>query len=496
MSPLTRFLACVVVTLAAPAAAEWKVAQSAHFRVYGDEPVKALTAKAALLEDFRSLLADVTSGQPPLEDAPRLDIFLVRLIATARPFGKVGTKITGFYAASLGRIAAFADTSDSSQAVLLHEYAHHFMLGSSAAAYPAWYVEGFAEYFATAVFRPDRIEFGNINPARALWLAHGKWLPLERLLERDQGRRTVADVSMFYAQSWLLTHYLFRTPGMTGKLMAYLKATSSGADPLTAFKTEIDPDLPGFERKPKTYLNSRENTFTRFNRPVPLPAAVSVTPLDAAADPMLMQLVSLEYGVAPDRRMAAIAAVRAAAARTPGDPMARRTLALLELTMGDHAAAIAQIDSLLAENPKDSTLLRWRAQAVTGDARPTPEARTAARKLLVQSFNADPTDWRTLLAYIRLNDLAAGPLTPTDMDVLLRAYELAPQVAEVVITMAMATAQAGNLRAAAQILEPLAFAPHGSGGVTLALALRARALAGDRAGMVALLRTPHPEAGE
>ena len=411
ISGATRLLVfATAIAFAAPVSAEWRIAETAHFRVYGDESVKSLTTKAVLLEDYRSLLADITSGRPPLEDAPRLDIFLLRSLADARPFGTMPRNVAGFYAARLGRISAFADTSDSSQAVTLHEYAHHFLLGTSAAAYPAWYVEGFAEYFATAQFKPDRIEYANVNPARASWLVNGTWLPLERLLARDLGRRTVAEVAMYYAQSWLLTHYLFRTPGMTKKLTAYLKAVSQGADPVAAFKAEIDPDLRGFERKLKAYLTSRDNTYTLYKRPAPAPAAVVVTPLGPAADPMLMQLVALEYGVPADKRAAAIAAVRKAGARNPDDPLARRTLALLELALGDRAAAMKQIDALLAETPNDSALLRWRAQALAGDGSPTPETRSAARRLLVRAFNADPNDWRTLFAYIRLNDLAAKPL--------------------------------------------------------------------------------------
>jgi hypothetical protein len=37
----------------------------------------------------------------------------------------------------------------SGETVLYHEYAHHFMIGSlTTRAYPRWFVEGFAEFFA------------------------------------------------------------------------------------------------------------------------------------------------------------------------------------------------------------------------------------------------------------------------------------------------------------------------------------------------------------
>ena len=49
------------------------------------------------------------------------------------------------------------------KSVLFHEYAHHFMLHHFPAAYPAWYVEGFAEFFSVVAFPQDgSIEYGKI----------------------------------------------------------------------------------------------------------------------------------------------------------------------------------------------------------------------------------------------------------------------------------------------------------------------------------------------
>jgi hypothetical protein len=94
------------------------------------------------------------------------------------------------------------------------------MFASTGQSYPAWYVEGFAEYFMTATFFPTRVDFGLFDAGRAYSLSQ-QWLNWDRVIGRETAKLRSADVLMFYAQSWLLTHYMFRAPGMSEKLNAY-----------------------------------------------------------------------------------------------------------------------------------------------------------------------------------------------------------------------------------------------------------------------------------
>ncbi|MEY2882899.1 MAG: hypothetical protein RL490_623, partial [Pseudomonadota bacterium] len=184
---LFRVLLALFMALASatPAAAAWRMAETAHFRLYGEVSEGSLRERARLLEDFNLLLRRLTNGGAEAEDAPKLDIFLVDDAGDAMPFGKVAAQVGGFYAASAGRIAAFSETGDNGQFILLHEYVHHFMLSRTRLSYPAWYVEGFAEYFSTAKFTSRDIEVGGVSTGRAMQLARGTWLPLTRLLARD-----------------------------------------------------------------------------------------------------------------------------------------------------------------------------------------------------------------------------------------------------------------------------------------------------------------------
>ncbi len=487
---LARLL-LLALLLATPARAEWLVAETEHFRLHEDTSENRIRQRAALLEDYRSLLLTMTNvGDADSAPAPRLDVYILKDIADARPFGKLAPNVAGIYIANPGGVAAFANNGVLGIATVLHEYAHHFMLASGATAYPAWYVEGFAEYFMTAEFRPERVEFGNYNNVRAAWLVRGNWLPLEKVLARSFRPKSSDDVAMFYAQSWLLTHYLYRVEGQSQKLQAYLQAVAQGADPVEAFKTHIDPDLSRFQSSLKRYLGSRNLTYSVFKRPAATPASVQIRALPAAAKDLLMPLVGLELApnIAPVRAVAP-EIITKAAAKHADDPMAQRALALLALRFGNPQDAAARLDTLLKSSPDDPSLLLWRAQTLPTD----PKGRAEALRLLVRSYKANPDDWRTLRAYALARGARTRKLSKNDLDVLILARQLAPQVDELALDLALAYAHADNLPMAARVLAAPAANPHGSRLKAVAQRLHDAAAANNKPAFFAALAAPEPE---
>jgi tetratricopeptide (TPR) repeat protein len=484
-----RWVVAVFLALApAPLLAQWQVAESVHFRLHGELDAVQLAERAALLEDFHGLLVRATGRRLP-PDAPRLDVFLVDSIAEMAPQQSLPADAAGYYLADSGRISAVALARSpggqqglSAQELLLHEYAHHFMLGAGRFAYPAWYVEGFAEYFATAAFGPGEVRVGQVSPTRRMALDNGRWLPMERLLAREPQFAQGNDAAMFYAQSWLLTHYMFRTPGLRDRFSAYLKAFASGADPEVAFRAHIDRDLGGFEQKLRRYLRSSA-TFSSVDRPAGTPEAVKVVALQPDASRFLTTMVLLEHAGPAMAGGDASAAVRRLTGPNPVDPFARRALALAELEAGNSATAAALLDGLLAATPDDPDLLRWRAQAARADR--TVEGMRTARDLLTRAVAVAPSDWRVLHAYARLQRSSSGAMPGSSLDALLKAHALAPQVSEIVLDTALALSQAGRLAEAATVLEPLAWSPHGGQAASIAQRMLARARAGDRDGLLA-----------
>ncbi|WP_353218314.1 tetratricopeptide repeat protein [Sandarakinorhabdus sp.] len=484
-----------LLSMAAPAAAEWRVAESAHFRVYANMNAEALRGRVELLEDYRNLLEMFTTAKVD-ELAPKLDIYLVDRIEKAVPFGTVPPTVAGFYNAGDSGIAAYAVKGDFGQKVLLHEYAHHHMFASTGQSYPTWYAEGFAEYFMTATFAPNRVEFGLLDPGRVYSLQQ-PWLAWDKLIESATGELRSQERYMFYAQSWLLTHYMFRVPEMREKLTAHLKAIAGGSGSLAAFKAHILPEPRQLNSILKNYSSGRSFTYSRLARTAPAPVAVKVQDLPESADAMMMYYAAFDNrGSAVTDRSKALAAVQAAAKRYDGDAFAARTLAMAELYLGDPARAVTVLRPLLAKSPADPELMRLQASALL--AIDAAANRREARRLLVQAVKAAPNDWRAMHVYVHTHNIETGTVDDNLFAVVQLMWSLAPQVPGIVLDMASVLAGRGRLAEAAKVLEPVAFDPHGSRYASFARLLRDAALAGDAKAYQQLLtegppKTPPPE---
>jgi hypothetical protein len=456
------WLVLMFLLSASGASAGWLVAETPHFRIHGTVSDSRIRQEAAVLEDFHSLLEFLTGRKFPAE-SPRLNIYLVDSRAQMLIVHPgLGDNVAGFYIPTPGGILAMSLEPDGSQNqfrrdVLLHEYAHHFMMQASKVALPAWYVEGFAEYLMTAEFRSDRIDFGGINSGRYYVLKRMGWAPLDKVLRRAPD----VNIDSFYAQSWLLTHYLYRVDGMSTKLDAYLRKVADGADPVEAFREEIDPDLQAFQGRLRSYLNGRAITFSRMKREPPEKAEIRISALPPVANAALLPLVAVQLPQKANDDAANLARIRQATAKAPEDPWSRRALAIAEAAVGDPAVAAGLLDALLQQAPADAALLRWRA-SLHGADKPSATAGDviAARKLLVRANRAAPNDWLVLSDYVETFEARRQPLPETVLEVLLKAYSLAPQVANLAYRTAVAEARAGDYRIAEWALAPLVNNPH------------------------------------
>jgi tetratricopeptide (TPR) repeat protein len=93
---------------------------------------------------------------------------------------------------------------------ILHEYVH-LLTHATFPDLPVWLDEGVSEFWATAIAADDAVEVGRPAPQnlRVLRTRH-PWIPLDQLLamERIPDAGNKDKLSLFYAQSWALVHYL------------------------------------------------------------------------------------------------------------------------------------------------------------------------------------------------------------------------------------------------------------------------------------------------
>lgn len=475
---------------ALPAAAAWRKAESDNFIVYSQASESKIREQVALLEDYNSFLRLLTGVTDPAP-ANKLPVYLVRGQKQLREVRHdIPEQVAGFYRSDPEGIAAFADDraggwGAGEDQVLLHEIAHHFMMQYRPAAYPAWFVEGFAEYVSTASFKPNQIEFGQASPARASWLARPQWLPFEQVLFQPPPR-TREEGALFYAQSWLLTHYLLRDAVQKEKFKTFLRARFEGVPPQKAFADSFGIEPKALEKVLRTY-GFRKMTYTRMKRASAAAAPkMTIATLPASADDLLLPKALLYVGAERGVEPQVLARIRAAAARYPGDAFAERVLAQAEVFYGDGARGEALLDGLLKGAPQDGELLYLKGMRYLVEGRRAEDEKRRglfkqARIWLARAHKVAPNHFQTLARYgesLRYDERFDSDNT---MNIVLLAHELAPQVPQFRMNAANLLLMRGKHEAAETMLMPIAADAHNTRLAADAQRLLEKARAGRKA---------------
>ncbi|HEX8641495.1 MAG TPA: hypothetical protein VF704_10125 [Allosphingosinicella sp.] len=446
----------------APAAAAWLRAESPNFIVYGEMSGDRLRNRVELLEEFDAFLRILTGTTTP--PAPnKLRVYLTHGSDELSAVWPMGRWVGGFYRASPEGVFAvadeYADWRGHENQTLLHEYAHHFMMQYHPAPYPSWYVEGFADFVMTAEIRPDYYEFGDTNPVRSSWLtASAPWMAYEDLLFGDLTR---VRVGSFYAQSWLLVHYIMSDESRRRAFVRYVEAVARGEAPRTAFTAAFGMDGPALDQAMRQY--ARRIPIHRIDRRSrPAPPAIAIESLEAAGlnPPLIEAALMLDLPSGHGRRVLN----RARRAGHGDDIFGERLQAKAEILLGDLAVADRLLAPLLAAAPNDPEVLYLHGLRHLVAGRRNASARAAeyraAQRFFARAFRADPNHYPSLFRYAEALSTGDQFLTENTQNVLLLATSLAPQVSEIRLAAAHVLLLRDKFAEAEALLLPLSTSVH------------------------------------
>lgn len=458
----------------APADAAWRRADSAHFIIYSEEKAESLREFATRLEKFDAAMRLIRGLEdPPLGPSNRLTIYAVpSLSSVQRAFGRGGSNVAGFYIPrAAGSIAVVprrtgdGGTFDmNALTVLLHEYTHHFMMSEgSAAAYPAWYIEGLAEFSATARFEEDgSVGIGLPATHRAYGLILLS-IPVEKLFTSEADLRSGESTEAFYSRAWLLTHYLTFEASRKGQLGAYLKALNSGKDSLTAAR-EVFGDLKTLNADLDKYKLRRRLPYLPIKPDRIRIGPVTVRELSPAEDALMELRIQSDRGVNPEQAKTLVAKIRKAAAPFPNDAAAQAILAEAEYDADNFAAAEAAASRAIAADPKHVDALLYKGRALAGQAvaakTTDPKVWRAIRGWFVKANGVDAEHAEPL--YLYYTSFGEQGVRPPENAVagLLKAHDLAPQDRGLRMMVAREHLAAGKSEDARFALAPIAYDPH------------------------------------
>jgi Tfp pilus assembly protein PilF len=103
---------------------------------------------------------------------------------------------------------------DNPYQVVYHEYTHA-IINLNFQGLPVWLGEGLAEFFGNSTIHDKDVEIGKIAPYHLQVLQEGRLIPIESLLLADVHSPFYNEqnrVSVFYAESWAIVHYLLLDP--------------------------------------------------------------------------------------------------------------------------------------------------------------------------------------------------------------------------------------------------------------------------------------------
>jgi tetratricopeptide (TPR) repeat protein len=456
---------CLALILAAPASAGWYKAESPHFIFYGTSE-KDLRDDIERLEKFDQLLRKMTNI-PADSSSMKLQVFtLPDMAAVQRAYGGKARDVAGFYRASPSGVIAVVPrgtVGDFSNIVLFHEYAHHLMLHYFPTAYPAWYVEGFAEYLSTTTFEKDVVKIGVPANHRAWQLFQESTVPIETLLSSSVGDLKRGQGGNFYGRAWLLTHYLSFAPSRKGQQAKYLELINKGTPSLDAAK-QIFGDLDVLQRDLNKYLNAKSISVLNVRLPT-VPVDVKVTALDEGAGNSIMDRIRLTRGTTPEGREPIAARLRQQATKYSGSASVLTLLAEAELDLSNNDAAIKAADAALKIEPTNARALLWRGLALANPLIKADSQDAAkwkeARSWIVKANRANPEDPLPLFSYFSSFRNEGRKPTQIAIDGLGKAVGLLPQVGVYRMSYAFALAEQGEYKWSISLLRPIANSPHG-----------------------------------
>jgi len=240
----------------------WFEARTAHFRLYSCGITQEVARVAARLEQFREAYSLLAGAQAV--SSPPIVVIAFPDEATMQPFlplyqGKPASLTAFFNRGSDENLIVLPLGKPFSLELIFHEYTH-LLLRHNDGIWPLWLKEGMAEIYSTfEVSGSQSARIGKPIPRHLRLMAGKPLIPLKQLFAVDHKSPEYNEQEhqgIFYAQSWLLTHFLMlgSNSGYKARFGQYTALLREGQLPEQAFTNALRSSLPGMEAELRAYL--------------------------------------------------------------------------------------------------------------------------------------------------------------------------------------------------------------------------------------------------
>jgi tetratricopeptide (TPR) repeat protein len=447
---------------------KWVEVHSAHFSVITDAGERKGREVALRMEQMRAVF-----GQVLLRNKLKMPVpITVLALKSDKQYGMVApakqSRVSGFYVPGTDRIYIVLNLSEADPWRAIAHPLAHYLLNYNYPPVQGWFDEGLAEYFGAIQIGSKQVEMGGDPELAPEWhedifdemrrdpkapqsltqlLSSPVWLSMVDLftMKHDgSGAREGTHNTLYYAQSWMVIHYLVNKNKMpeTG---AYFNLVLNQQVPVEKAMVEaFDLSPAQFEEAVKTYFQSLSGLGIALDQ-AKKPVADPVNP---------PQPIHLNVPFDADEFAVAVNSVSDAEARAViGDIMAR--------VPEHHDQAIHDLQQLVAD-PKDN------AAAHRGMAWDHMQQKRfdAAADELEKSGDLNPRDpwiwyYRSVLKYRQAQATRQEMQGLANMMQDLRAVtDWYPELADAYNMLGMARVEGGGINSALEAQrQAIALAP-------------------------------------
>jgi len=256
-----------------------------------------------------------------------------------------------------------------------HEY-YHVISVPYVPDLPLWLAEGLAEFFGHTDIEGKVVSTGNADPVLIAELRNSPAIPLATLFQVDHTSpyyNEANKTSIFYAESWVLTHYFMIGDNMAHKpvLIAYLDALFRGKTASEA-ATIAFGDLKKLQNDLQNYIY--KSSYYHLKRPTP----------EFNEDEMKFRSLSEAeadayrggFAAVRGRQQDAAAILEEALHLDPNVALTYQYLALSEFMSGQRDKALESSSKAISLDPKNSVTRYLRAFLQTSGSGMTSDPQT------------------------------------------------------------------------------------------------------------------------
>jgi hypothetical protein len=339
------------------------------------------------------------------------------------------------------------DRAGGAYELMFHEYMHYILRTYWMGELPAFFDEGLAEVFSTAIFEEGKLRL-TPRTDHIRFLQEHSWLPFERLLKIRRQDAEYVDHELapaFYAQAWASLYYVMASDPAGGRrAIAYVRDLNAGVPSVQAAKRLLNQEHGAANDRIAEFLKTRRLPAPEIDlEGIPPLQAADMRVLDPDERALLLGELLLRMG---HRHAQALELFEQVRRRRPSEVRAEVGAGWAHLQSGESERGGAFFDAAakhphiahetavaLARGLFQVTAARQVSQSLDEHQR---ERLLIARKLFGSALDVPATHLEAVNGYV-LTSLALDQRDRSLIPLAQSAYAAAPRSSELAVGLAL-----------------------------------------------------------